>query len=68
MVNIAVGSREDAQATGCSPGRLPEELDFEVRMRAKTSSNADRIELRELTELLEEALGEREPSEAPGSE
>jgi len=39
-----------------------------VRMRAKTSGNADRIEPRELTELLEEALGEREPSEAPGSE
>jgi Fe-S oxidoreductase len=30
----------------------------------KTSGNADRIELRELTELIEEALGEREPSGA----
>ena len=30
----------------------------------KTSGNADRIELRELTELVEEALGERERAEA----
>jgi Fe-S oxidoreductase len=34
----------------------------------KTSGNAERIELRELTELLEEALGERERAEAPGGE
>ena len=33
----------------------------------KTSGNAERIELRELTELLEEALGGRERAEAPGS-
>jgi Fe-S oxidoreductase len=34
----------------------------------KTSGNAERIELRELTELLEEALGARERAEAPGGE
>ena len=30
----------------------------------KTSGNAERIELRELTELVEEALGARERAEA----
>jgi Fe-S oxidoreductase len=34
----------------------------------KTSGNAERIALRELTELIEEALGRPERAEAPGSE